>query len=525
VYGWNGRSPLSFAAANGHEEVVKLLLDKDRVNPDSAASGNYKGRTPLSFAAENGHEEVVKLLLDKDEINPDSRDSSGQTPLSFAATNWHGEVVKLLLAKNGFNPYDIEKMLFWAAMNGNLALVRMVFDSEVNLLDSRDSSGRTPLSIAAENGHEKVVELLLDKDEINPDSRDSSRRTPLSFAAGNGHKEVVELLFDKDGVNPNVKDNEGRTPLWWATEKNHAAIVRLLASRDTVTLHTFVRENKETQVRLLLDTGYRASARDSLNQTPLHVAVLLGLMELTETLISSAPDIINSADSNGMTPLRLAIGERNRRLIDLLLEKSADTKDIGADEWRVALGKPTSEELTPDIVKLSEGHRGGSVEFVRFLPKMGDPGESAGLSARSLFLIPNDHSWNPDLGPTAKLEPYKLEISSQYHDGQYDRIYVAIQFPAEPDLQGQKHAEVSYWDTSRIAWTMMTYSNPNGDRCWKSINHFSMMPYGWIPDDGLDFFKQFLLYLKERWSNLCDLAEDHLTIRVSQPRAELWLAK
>jgi hypothetical protein len=119
------------------------------------------------------------------------------------------------------------------------------------------------------------------------------------------------------------------------------------------------------------------------------------------------------------------------------------------------------------------------------------------------------------------LEPYRLEISSQYYDGQYDRIYVAIQFPAEPDLQGQKHAEVSYWDTSRIAWTMMTYSNPNGDRYWKSINHFSMMPYGWIPDDGLDFFKQFLLYLKERWSNLCDLAEDHLTVRVSQPRAEL----
>jgi hypothetical protein len=42
-----------------------------------------------------------------------------------------------------------------------------------------------------------------------------------------------------------------------------------------------------------------------------------------------------------------------------------------------------------------------------------------------------------------------------------------------------------------------------------------MMPFGWIPDDGVDFFKQFILYLKERWLRLCDLAKDHLAARVS----------
>lgn len=56
-----GRTPLSFAAENGYEEVVTLLLNDERVDPDY---GDYKGRTPLSFAAANGQEEVVKLLLD-----------------------------------------------------------------------------------------------------------------------------------------------------------------------------------------------------------------------------------------------------------------------------------------------------------------------------------------------------------------------------------------------------------------------------------------------------------------------------
>jgi ankyrin repeat protein len=65
----------------GHEAVV-LLLANDKVSLDSK---DKDGQTPLSLAAARGHEAVVRLLLGKDDVDPDSKDKYGQTPLSNAA--------------------------------------------------------------------------------------------------------------------------------------------------------------------------------------------------------------------------------------------------------------------------------------------------------------------------------------------------------------------------------------------------------------------------------------------------------
>ena len=74
-----GGRPLAWAARNGHEDVVKILLGWEDVNPDKL---DNDGRTPLSFAAQNGQEGVVKILLGQEEVNPDKPDDDGRTPLS-----------------------------------------------------------------------------------------------------------------------------------------------------------------------------------------------------------------------------------------------------------------------------------------------------------------------------------------------------------------------------------------------------------------------------------------------------------
>ncbi|KAN0083840.1 hypothetical protein V8E54_002928 [Elaphomyces granulatus] len=59
-----------------------------------------------------------------------------------------------------------------------------------------------------------LLEQQLHQNGADLESKDGSGRTPLSLAAEKGH-EVVKLLF-KTGADLESKDNCGWTPLWWA---------------------------------------------------------------------------------------------------------------------------------------------------------------------------------------------------------------------------------------------------------------------------------------------------------------------
>jgi len=90
----SGKTPLGWAASEGDEGILKVLLERKDVNPDHADT-EY-GRTPLSWAAGRGHKGIVKILLKRDDVNPDQADKSGKTPLSWAALEGHEEIFKML---------------------------------------------------------------------------------------------------------------------------------------------------------------------------------------------------------------------------------------------------------------------------------------------------------------------------------------------------------------------------------------------------------------------------------------------
>ena len=76
-----GRTALFFAAANGHLEIVELLLEKE-ADPDIA---NAQGNTALHWACARGESGTVAWLSTEAGSDPNAVNSEGATPLHAAA--------------------------------------------------------------------------------------------------------------------------------------------------------------------------------------------------------------------------------------------------------------------------------------------------------------------------------------------------------------------------------------------------------------------------------------------------------
>jgi ankyrin repeat protein len=228
------------AAYFGLEQVTMGLLDsKSSLNYDVDLEDSY-GRTPLSWAVKNGHEAVVKLLLNTGKINVNSKDNNGRTLLLWAAEKGNEAVVKLLLdtgkvdvdLKDSYG-WNERTPLSWAVANGHEAMVKLLLNTGKVNVDLKDSHGQTPLSWAAMNGDEAVVKLLLNTGKVNVNLKDSYGGTPLWWAAENGDEALVKLLLGTGKVDVNLKDKGGRSPLSRAVDNRHEAVVKLLQSHGT----------------------------------------------------------------------------------------------------------------------------------------------------------------------------------------------------------------------------------------------------------------------------------------------------
>ena len=300
-----GRTPLLWAAEQGHAAVVKLLLKKGA----KLESKDIYGRSPLSWAVEMGHAAVVKLLLEKG-AKLGSKDIYGQTPLLWAIKNEHEVVAKLLLQKGAkLESKDNEgrTSLFWAAECGYEAVVKLLLDKGAKTESKDNRYGQTPLSWAAKSGNETVVKLLLEKG-AETESKDIYGQTPLLWAAKNGHEVVVKLLIN-EGAEMESKDNGyGQTPLSWAAERGYEEVVRLLLkagaeleSKDNkygrTPLSKAAERGHETVVKILLIKGAALESQDISGKTPLDWAKQKGHVVVVKLLFEG---VVAEPSDNGL---------------------------------------------------------------------------------------------------------------------------------------------------------------------------------------------------------------------------------
>lgn len=92
VYFVTGNTPLMYACAGGHEDVVQMLLEAHANVEDH----NENGHTPLMEAASAGHVGVAKILLKNGAgINTHSNEFK-ESALTLACYKGHLEMVSIL---------------------------------------------------------------------------------------------------------------------------------------------------------------------------------------------------------------------------------------------------------------------------------------------------------------------------------------------------------------------------------------------------------------------------------------------
>ena len=90
--GFTGLHGVAFLGVAGMVSAVLEMQEWD-VN-----AGDCRGITALAWASGRGHEEVVKILLEREEVDPNQADTAcGQTPLLRAVEEGHEGIVKMLL--------------------------------------------------------------------------------------------------------------------------------------------------------------------------------------------------------------------------------------------------------------------------------------------------------------------------------------------------------------------------------------------------------------------------------------------
>jgi len=286
-------TPLIWAAVRGHEEVVKMLLEREDVNPNLA--DHRYCQTPLLWAVEQRCDAMVKVLLEREGVNPDQAEPfSGNTPLLLAAELGHEGIVKMLLEREDVNPNRIYPTfggtsLAMAALKEHEAIVKMFLERQDVNPDLADTEyGRTPLSYAAEEGNEWIVKMLLEREDVNPNRAcGGDGATPLWLAAWYGHKEVVKMLLECEGINPNLANNDnGRTPLSQAAKYGNGGIVKMLLERNDVRIDT----------------------RDNENQTPLSLAGANGHDKVARMISERASTKCDTADPGSQASLPLLAG-------------------------------------------------------------------------------------------------------------------------------------------------------------------------------------------------------------------------
>jgi len=213
------------AAAVGDVDATRARLG---AGEDVNQRGDW-GTTPLMQAAAAGHTDVVRLLLDHG-ADASAHDASERpsTALRDAIRGRHAGAAREILLRV-WDPDERATAFDLAVASDDVETVEALLDAGADADAISPMTGRTPLLQAVADGNADILALLLRRG-ARIDAPNRYGCTPLMLAVLNRDPAMVEWLLHA-GAARDAADVEGRTPLALAEFIGDAGLLGLLSHR------------------------------------------------------------------------------------------------------------------------------------------------------------------------------------------------------------------------------------------------------------------------------------------------------
>ncbi|MBX7059927.1 MAG: ankyrin repeat domain-containing protein [Leptospirales bacterium] len=218
------------AAQKGAVSEVNELLTRGAKAEVFAMGGPFQSMTPLMFAAAEGHTEVCRLLLDHGAAVDSISYDPFVTALHLAASFGRTETVRLLLQRgadfNKIEYFDGGTPLWRAASNGHLQTIQVLEAAGANLhFVTEYGKDSTLHAVIGGSGDLATARYLLERGAA-VNAQNSGGETPLYLAIARNNLDVVQLLLSS-GADRTVV-TRGKTPLQWAQQWQRSGMFEVL---------------------------------------------------------------------------------------------------------------------------------------------------------------------------------------------------------------------------------------------------------------------------------------------------------
>ncbi|GAX83385.1 hypothetical protein CEUSTIGMA_g10810.t1 [Chlamydomonas eustigma] len=358
-----GKPIIEIAASCGQVQTVKLLLE---CGANASSIRDEDGRSTLHSVCEDDLGiEMARLLL-RAGADPNAADFSAWTPLHCCAAMGAVPYAALLLeagAKvDALNDSDQTPLLLacessdsqWVNRGCDYqGVVSLLLQHHANV-NQVDSFGETPLHMAVRFRKTKIAELLCASGSLvnTVSGHPSGDMAPLHISSSLQDVETVRVLVRAGADVDQEHFGSGNTPLMISIQQSSddllvkelitagARAIRPSTLSGLTAVHIAAHCGHRHILKFLMSTiatadndpPYCSSSHDiapseglrsemaRIVPTPMHLACSEGHFEVVQYLLNAAPQQASSKDSQGATPLDVALKKGHHLVSNLIME-------------------------------------------------------------------------------------------------------------------------------------------------------------------------------------------------------------